>query len=139
MEGSSGRKFKSCITEIPTLTFFVAVYSASHDPQNIGTLLYCFDVRQFRKLDDRRRMTLGIRRRRTGCIETRHIESYSLNHAFCAKEEILIMTAHFFICLMLPARAKLLRSLKVMVRSPSRLSIELGYARESQIHSSNFC
>ncbi|KAA5425934.1 hypothetical protein F2Y83_29210 [Bacteroides cellulosilyticus] len=82
-----GRKFKSCIAEIPTLTF-VAVYSASHDSQNIGTLLYCFDVRQFRKPDGRRRMTLGIRRRRTGCIETRHIESYSLNHcAFVLKKK----------------------------------------------------
>ena len=30
---------------------------------------------------------------------------------------------------MSPARAQLLRSLKVMVRSPSRLSIELGYTR----------
>ncbi len=31
-------------------------------------------------------MTLGIRRRRTGCIETRHVESYSLNHrAFVLK------------------------------------------------------
>ena len=56
MEGSSGRKFKSCTTEIPISTF-VAVYSASHDSLNIGTLLYCFDVRQFRKPDGRRRMT----------------------------------------------------------------------------------
>lgn len=39
------------------------------------------------------------------------------------------MTTHIFTCLMSPARAQLLRSLKVMVRSPSRLSIELGYTR----------
>lgn len=39
------------------------------------------------------------------------------------------MTTHFFTCLMSPARTQLLRSLKVMVRSPSRLSIELGYTR----------